>query len=535
MDVPTRRSDDDRPRPVIDPSKLGRPPIGRLPAVASDPVISVPPEVLARYNARVLDPATATKVAGQRRVRSTVYIGDQLLVSGAADDSTFEMLMKAAQSKGLTLDRPQDRAGRREDLVSVGREAGLENAGSVFHEVVQLQPAKGTAAAPDAWEVLQTFRAMAGLDNDSTRLVGLNHLLAATRYTHGSPFDRRGPSATSSYADPGSGGRMPVAWIGGPPHRRGDDELGRRRPVVAVLDTGIEDHPWFTPDVVSRASLPTAFATQLMTAVIDNPLEGTLAPLAGHGTFIAGLIRQVCPDANLLDLRVMGNDGVVPEDLLLDALCLLAARQHKAQQSGDATSVVDVVSLSLGYYHELQEDLAYDGFIRQPLQMLSGMGVAVVVSAGNDATSRPMFPAAFYPHAGGEVPAPLAAAVPLISVGALNPDGTTALFSNAGDWVGCHRPGAELVSTFPVSLDAAAQAAFRNGNAPTVRATIDPDDFSSGFGTWSGTSFAAPVLAGELAAALADGSCGNLDELDAGLSVTRGWAAITARTGLACP
>ncbi len=32
---------------------------------------------------------------------------------------------------------------------------------------------------------------------------------------------------------------------------------------------------------------------------------------------------------------------------------------------------------------------------------------------------------------------------------------------------------------------------------------MDPDDFSSGFGVWSGTSFAAPVLAGEVAAALA--------------------------------
>jgi hypothetical protein len=31
------------------------------------------------------------------------------------------------------------------------------------------------------------------------------------------------------------------------------------------------------------------------------------------------------------------------------------------------------------------------------------------------------------------------------------------------------------------------------------RTAIDPDDFTSGFGVWSGTSFAAPVFAGQLA------------------------------------
>jgi hypothetical protein len=33
---------------------------------------------------------------------------------------------------------------------------------------------------------------------------------------------------------------------------------------------------------------------------------------------------------------------------------------------------------------------------------------------------------------------------------------------------------------------------------------MDYDDFSSGFGVWSGTSFSAPVFVGELAKALAD-------------------------------
>jgi hypothetical protein len=39
-----------------------------------------------------------------------------------------------------------------------------------------------------------------------------------------------------------------------------------------------------------------------------------------------------------------------------------------------------------------------------------------------------------------------------------------------------------------------------------LRSSIDPDDFGGGFATWSGTSFAGPVLAGQfVAAVLADG------------------------------
>jgi subtilisin family serine protease len=94
--------------------------------------------------------------------------------------------------------------------------------------------------------------------------------------------------------------------------------------------------------------------------------------------------------------------------------------------------------------------------------------------------------------------------VPVSTVGALNPDTTTAMFSNDGPWVRYLRHGAALVSTFPTTFDAAQGPSYElrlpDGE---VRSSLDPDDFSSGFGVWSGTSFAAPVFAGEVAAALA--------------------------------
>jgi hypothetical protein len=50
---------------------------------------------------------------------------------------------------------------------------------------------------------------------------------------------------------------------------------------------------------------------------------------------------------------------------------------------------------------------------------------------------------------------------------------------------------------------------------------MDPDDFSCGFGVWSGTSFAAPVFAGELAAALAGRYAAGDTELDTATAVAR--------------
>jgi len=38
----------------------------------------------------------------------------------------------------------------------------------------------------------------------------------------------------------------------------------------------------------------------------------------------------------------------------------------------------------------------------------------------------------------------------------------------------------------------------------TIRCTVDPDDYTGGFGVWSGTSFSTPVFAAELAATLVD-------------------------------
>jgi subtilisin family serine protease len=323
--------------------------------------------------------------------------------------------------------------------------------------------------------------------------------------------------------------------LGAAPGRQ--EKVERRRPVVAVLDTGVGEHDWFplAPETVVHRNQTVGGAvlglgepsSTEQTGVVDHPLEGVLDPYSGHGTFIAGLVHQQCPDADILSVRVMPSEGAVPEHALLDALHLLVCRQEAAQRDSAANDIVDVVSLSLGYYHEQVGDDALDPLLREPLEALGRCGVVVVVSAGNDSTIRPMYPAAFTPYPGGIVAAADPGCVPVVSVGAQNPDGSIALFSNAGPWVTCTQPGAALVSTFP-KFDAAAQAAYAFSGAYGHRSTLDPDNFAAGFGVWSGTSFAAPVLAGKIAASLADGSCGSTDDVDRTTMLDRGWKVVVA-------
>jgi serine protease len=134
-------------------------------------------------------------------------------------------------------------------------------------------------------------------------------------------------------------------------------------------------------------------------------------------------------------------------------------------------------------------------------------GTIVTCSAGNDATDRPMFPAAFAPWQGGGGPVNLVAdAIPIVAARALNPNGSTvALFSNDGPWIGFSAPGGAVFSTMPAFNGgdqplARVESAF--GGIIRIRESVDPDDFRGGFAVWSGTSFAAPLIAGAVASAL---------------------------------
>jgi subtilisin family serine protease len=125
------------------------------------------------------------------------------------------------------------------------------------------------------------------------------------------------------------------------------------------------------------------------------------------------------------------------------------------------------------------------------------------MAAGNHGTTEPFFPAAFGAPYGSPIDPD--GPVPLTTVGAMNPDASTvALFSNSGPWVTTHRLGAAIVSTVPVTLRGSTESSiWVERHDPACRATVGPETYPGGFALWSGTSFAAPAAAGELAAFIA--------------------------------
>ncbi len=481
-----------------------------------------------------------------------------------------------------------DRTGTDADRTGTGTDrtgADGDRAGAVIDALRQLPrpavlvPAAGspTAVVIDAWTALQTLRAAArtekraDFDRSAVQQIALEHLLIGSAVIGGTPAGHApgyatggsltGPGSTDSYLYLGGDTRSPVAIVLDPVIRNPSGTTTfPRSPVVAVLDTGVRAHPWLDvqPDPQDRYhtiddgfvavddAIQQAIRTEGTgaftagdrprhviehpwdTPVTANPLVGELDTATGHGTFIAGIVRQVVPDAQVLAIRIMHSDGVVYEGDLLCALRHLAKRIALAEQGAMAT-MVDVVSLSLGYFSESAADVAYSSGLWQVIDVLLGLGVTVVAAAGNFSTSRRFYPAAFT-----QQPVPVGQA-PLIAVGALNPDGSKALFSDGGHWITAWAAGAAVVSTFPtdingsrrpeVSMRAHPDNQLPAGSPlPPGRAALDPDDYSGGFAVWSGTSFSAPLLAAHVARSLLDGAGGAGPQLN-----LQGKAAATAR------
>jgi hypothetical protein len=485
-------------------SRRGPGPWARRQFVVADvdpPPIS--PEVLLRHGAKMLDPLTALRVPGQGELRPTAYIADRLLILANASDSRG-VINEVAAELGLGVDVDE-------------RDQNREFTPRVERLILSIDAERRDAAvpAPDAWTVLQNARARVGFDRVAS--VGLDHLMSAsTGPITGDPY--RGISGKSadpaaSYGTAGFGGLAPVMWLGASPER---GSVGCRRPRVAVLDTGTAAHPWFDESPNTGCVTRLAISTSPGDGLVANALTGALASDAGHGTFIAGLIRQACPNADILSIRIMGDDGFVAEGALIEALQLLCDL-HIAAQAG-SQGFVDIVSLSLGYYHESPGSTALDASVWSPIHQLGKLGVAVVAAAGNDSTTRPLYPAGFTPNVNGPNITCPPDCVPVASVGALNPNGSVALFSNAGVWVNSAQPGASVISTMPM-IDGGSEPSTLVLTPAGLRATIDMDDFRGGFASWSGTSFSAPLLAGKIAQVLL--VTGSLDDVSTGAATAR--------------
>lgn len=174
---------------------------------------------------------------------------------------------------------------------------------------------------------------------------------------------------------------------------------------------------------------------------------------AGHGTFIAGIVKQFCPDAEIVSAGVLSSFG---EGDVSDVLTTLEALNQP--------DPFDIVVMSFGA--NLIDDEA--GLFGEELMRLLGPSLGVA-AAGNQSTCRPYFPAA--------LPG-------VIGVGALAADGK-AWFTNFGGWVDACAPGVDVISTFFENFDEVL-------NGETTRQY-------RGWARWSGTSFSAPKVAAVIA------------------------------------
>ncbi|HEY6790019.1 MAG TPA: S8 family serine peptidase [Trebonia sp.] len=221
---------------------------------------------------------------------------------------------------------------------------------------------------------------------------------------------------------------------------------------IAILDTGFDR---------AVKHLHPGLAERLEHDGDEDPLagDGHLAHEAGHGTFIAGIVMRLAPELRIRQVRVLDPAGVGDDATIAAGLAL--AREA-------------VLNLSLGGY-------THDG--RPPVALAAALGqlddsVAVVAAAGNNASPEPFWPAAFKR---------------VVAVGALDTTGdgpVRAGFSNYGHWVDVYAPGTRVHSMY---LDGSYLEADKH------LAHL------KGWAHWSGTSFAAPHVAAEIAKRVRDG------------------------------
>ena len=221
---------------------------------------------------------------------------------------------------------------------------------------------------------------------------------------------------------------------------------------VYVADTGLlsdtTSHPWLAGVLGDPDPL--------------DPAPGEyIKPYAGHGTFVAGVLRCMAPKADVFvsnAFRIAGS--ALESDFVQD---LTQALNHG----------VDIFNLSVTTPSRADLDLL--GFEAWLTLLGEHPGVACVVAAGNDGKKGKFWPAAF---------------PGMVSVGALTADWRNrANFSNYGDWVKVYAPGRNLINAYATGTYECRDAPYEG----QLREFF-------GMAKWSGTSFSTPMVAGLIAA-----------------------------------
>jgi subtilisin family serine protease len=223
--------------------------------------------------------------------------------------------------------------------------------------------------------------------------------------------------------------------------------------VVAVIDTGVDmKHPalannlWTNSDEIPGDGIDNdgdgyIDDYQGWNFVDNNNDPGEDRPdnpkrsIGGHGTFIAGLIALVAPQARIMPVKAFKPDGKS------DAFTVAAAVKFAADHGAN------VINLSFGAP-------VVSGVLADAIADAKMRCVVMAAAVGNDNTEIPQFPAS---------------STDVVGVAAVDADDTKAPFSNYGADVAVAAPGVDLISTYP----------------------------GGGYAKWSGTSFATPLASAE--------------------------------------
>jgi len=228
---------------------------------------------------------------------------------------------------------------------------------------------------------------------------------------------------------------------------------------VAVLDTSIDDHHDLFGTVVAS---PTSIYDD-KDQIVDE--EGKpLNPASSHATFVAGIIAQQAPNARIIVHKIV-DDATASTTLLGLAQGLLTVARMGAQVIN--LSVATAVTSDVGYAFPVEVALA--GLRSE---------VPVIAAAGNQGESGPRWPAGLSR---------------VVAVGSAEPDPkeggwVRSDFSNYGTWVNLWAPGRDVESTY-VDLP--------NDNAKKKK--------KLSWAKWDGTSFAAAIVTGRVAALMEEG------------------------------
>ncbi len=231
--------------------------------------------------------------------------------------------------------------------------------------------------------------------------------------------------------------------------------------MVAILDSGIDPrHPLLRSVYAGGIDMVDRDGDPSDTRdFIDNDSDGLVDEGFGHGTHVAGIVHLVAPEARLLAVRVLDSDG---RGSLFD----IAAGVRWAVDHG-----AKVINLSLG-------SIKSSDALQNALSEAEERGVVVITSAGNWGSDTPVE----FPARSSHVAA----------IAAVDAAAYPAVFSSYGQIVALSAPGVGVRSTFP----------------------------GGGYRVWSGTSMAAPFVAGTCALLAENHPDWNLVQMLARLAAT---------------